>query len=616
MIKESIRRKLILTYLSLIIVIMFFLGIYLSDVVADHYLQSIEAHLQADTLLTTEVFRGTLMGDGGDMVAIQEKVKTLSKGIGARITLIDSRGKVLADSAEEPGVMDNHLMRPEIQAALISGRGEAIRYSTTLNEDMKYLAVAVRDGEGVAGFIRLALPLSQVNEVLGRTRLAVGKSALLAIIFTLIAGSLMARAISRPLIEISEAATAIGQGELSRRIRVRGNDEISQLGEVINQMARGLQNMINQISDEKLKMEAVLAHMADGVVAVDGNGMLILLNATAEIFFGIQREWAMGRHVLEAIRNHELAEALLHAPAGGESSAVEIRLFTPAQRNLLCYVTPIKNPAGGGDGAVAVLQDVTELRKLERMRSDFVSNVSHELRTPVTSIKGFVDTLLDGAMSDPGTCEHFLKIIQRESDRLVRLLSDLLDLSRIESKRSEVILVPTDLRRVVEDSMAVVEGEAVRKGVKVECAISAELPRVMADPDMLAQVFINLLDNGVKYTPPGGRVEVHATPIDGGKRVEVCVADTGIGIPREHLPRIFERFYRVDKARSRQMGGTGLGLAIVKHIIDRHGSKITVESQEGKGTEFTFILPAAAEEEAPGGERGEGEKNPPSLTKI
>ncbi len=585
---RSIRRKLILTYISLTAIMILFIGVYLSIIIYHDYLENIEEGLKANAILTREIFQKEFIDGPVDLEGLRVKIQNLSSELGARLTLIDASGKVIADSKEDAKNMNNHLMRPEIQDAIIEDYGMMTRYSATLNQDMKYIAIAVRDKEELIGFIRLALPLSQVKEALIKTRWAIIRSGLICVFFTLIFGSLMARTISKPLIEISKVANAIGQGDLTRKIRVRGDDEISHLGHSINQMATDLKNMVDEISHEKSKIEAIVGNMADGVIAVDDNGIVILLNAATETFFGISSKWAMGKHILEVIRNHDLTKALIDVLGREEETIVEVRSFTPVQRTLLCHVTAIAGSTGRG--AVAVLQDITEIRRLERMRSEFVSNVSHELRTPVTSIKGFVETLLDGAMSDPQTLEHFLRIIQRESDRLVRLLTDLLHLSQIESKDTQVILIPTDLAEVIEDSIAVINGRAKEKGVRVEVDIPEELPLVMADSDMLRQVFINLMDNGVKYTPAGGIVRVYAGVIDNSTRVEVRVSDNGMGIPQEHLSRIFERFYRVDKARSRQMGGTGLGLAIVKHIIERHGDKIIVKSCEGEGTEFIFTL--------------------------
>ncbi|MEW5867078.1 MAG: two-component system histidine kinase PnpS, partial [Bacillota bacterium] len=486
--------------------------------------------------------------------------------------------------------MENHGSRPEVLEALRAGIGVTTRYSATLGARLRYIAMPVESDGAVVGYVRLAMPLAQVERSTGVIGRFIANAAVLATLVGFVLSLVLARSIGNPLRDMALAARQIARGDFGRKIPVRGaggGDELGQLAESFNYMAEELERSISEISERKNRMETILSAMADSVVAVDRSGRILLMNRAACSMFGISEAQARGKYVLEAIRNHDLAESLNLARAG-QADSRELRLHPPGPSYLRLHTAPILD-RNGISGAVAVLQDVTDLKRLEQVRTDFVSNVSHELRTPVTSIKGFVDTLLDGAMEDRETLHRFLGIISREADRLAQIISDLLELSSLESKGSEIRKSPVALRSVVDAALGVIQDKAEARNIRIDVEIEPDFPRVPGDEDLLVQVFVNLLDNAVKYTQEGGSVKVSASRDDGTTRVDV--SDTGIGIAPEHLPRVFERFYRIDKARSRQLGGTGLGLSIVKHIVERHGGTVSVSSTPGKGSTFSFTLP-------------------------
>lgn len=624
---KGILARFTLAYFLLIFVTMVAIGSYIARVLDDLYLDRIESTLASDGRLIGELVRDKLPRQKSqpepesqlgapDRLAVQKLVQRVAKESEARVTVIAVDGTVLGDSQEDPRLMENHRDRPEIAAALKGRLGKSTRYSRTLRAEMTYVAQPVISDGRVAGVVRLALPLIEVNRLLGNIQLLILRGIVLAMLLSAVLGYLLATRLTRPLREMAHAVQQISGKKLGERLEVESDDEIGRLAGAFNEMAGRLERIVQDISEERNKLDAILASMPDGVIAVDQERKIILFNSAAEKLFGVGEKSALGRHILEVIRNYELAQVFEAPGSGQEAWTQEVNLFTPEERVLRAYATSIRGQQREAAGIVVVLHDITELRRLEQIRTEFVSNVSHELRTPLTSIKGFTETLLDGTLEDPSTARRFLEIIDREADRLVRLISDLLDLSRIESKKVELKRRPLELGAVVERGIAVLAAQAQAKGIAVSAHLPQDLPRVLADEDMLGQVLINLLDNALKYTPFGGKVEISARVEEGKKNagslrrsrnrgrgkdrdregkalVAVTVADTGIGIPREKLPRLFERFYRVDKARSRELGGTGLGLSIVKHIVERHGGTVSVESEVGRGSRFTFTMPVA-----------------------
>ncbi|MDA8211527.1 MAG: phosphate regulon sensor histidine kinase PhoR [Clostridia bacterium] len=403
----------------------------------------------------------------------------------------------------------------------------------------------------------------------------------------------LARRFTSPIRELTQVAQELAQGNFRTRVKVRTGDELGYLSSTLNHMATGLQNMIEDISNEKNKIRAILTSMGDGVVALDSDGRIILVNQAAERMFGRRETEVVGKYILSLVRNYKIEELVSQVVASRKVIIDELKSATGPDRILRIHGAPIISDAAKIVGVALVFRDITGLRQLEQMRTDFVANVSHELKTPLTSIKGFVETLLDGAMEDSEVSRRFLGIINEETDRLHRLIADLLSLAHIEAPRFEAAYQEAELEQVVGKTAAILTPLAEAKGISLSLELDPGLPKVIIKEDLLGQIVLNLMDNAIKYTLPGGRVSVKARREQ--EQVVVEVSDTGIGIPEESLPRIFERFYRVDKARSREIGGTGLGLSIVKHILERYGQKIWVESTPGKGSVFSFTLAAAQE---------------------
>lgn len=395
------------------------------------------------------------------------------------------------------------------------------------------------------------------------------------------------RRVIAPLNEIIATTREIARGNLNREINITSRDEIGDLARSINDVAARLRVTIDEITAEKNRAQAILNSMADGVIAVDGESRIIMVNPAAETMFGISQADCSGKNLLEVIRNYDLDRTLHKVLVANRPLTREIQIISPEPRIFHLHITPLH--AGNQDGAVVLLRDVTERRRAEQMRSEFVANVSHELRTPLTSIRGFVETLLDSGTDDPEMTRHFLGIIASETGRLSKLVEELLYLSKIEERRVVHRWQRVEIGDLVDRVLAVCGNHAEEKGISIRANLPSRLPPLFGDPDMLAQVLINLMDNAIKYTPSGGNVTVSASTEEDEIRIDV--ADTGVGIPADSLSRIFERFYRVDKARSRELGGIGLGLAIVKHIIKGHGGRVEVKSAPGRGSVFTIYLP-------------------------
>jgi two-component system phosphate regulon sensor histidine kinase PhoR len=506
----------------------------------------------------------------------------------ARVTLIAADGSVVADSDVPPDAVpevENHAGRPEIQAALAGRVGVSSRRSATVLRDLLYLAVPMPEG----GATRLAMDLTEVDAAVAdlRRKLAVASAVAMA------GALLLALAISaytvRPLRSILGTLQEMAGGNLEGRVPVRSNDELGRIGRALNSMADQLRDRLTQITAEKDRLDAVLESMVDGVLVLDTQGRVSLANPRArellEIYGPVE-----GRSLLEVVRNPQIDQSL-HAAAEATApvvSEVEIRAPGRAPRTLLLHAVTF--PADGPPmGTVAVFHDLTDLRRLENVRRDFVANASHELQTPLTAIRGFAETLLASPI-EPSEARSQLDVILRNAERLAELIRDMMELSRIESRRAPLQPGELDLERLTRMVLRDMEPRMKERALDVTLHGEKAAP-AWADRRAVEQVLTNLLDNAAKYTDPGGSVRVEIARRSGG--VRVSVGDTGIGIPGEHLGRIFERFYRVDKARSRALGGTGLGLAIVKHLVQAMGGEIFVESEPGRGTTFHFTLPGS-----------------------
>lgn len=526
-----------------------------------------------------------------DRAGIDALCKRIGCDSSTRITVVLPSGEIIGDSEETPSRMENHATRPEIQSALLDKTGSSVRYSGTLQRNMMYVAIPLKKDGTVIGIVRVALPLYSVEQPFRTVRTELLGAALVLIVLAGFGSYALSRRLTLPLEEMRLAAERYALGNLSHRVPVPDSKELGELAEVLNRLAKELGEKIALLEHQRNEQGAMFASMLEGVVAIDESERVINLNPAAERLLGIRAEGALNHSLQEAIRNSDLHKLVDLAFLKGEPVEGDIVLYNGEERYLQTHVTTLRNSVGRSVGALVVLNDVTRLRKLENLRRDFVANVSHELKTPITSIKGFVETLQEGAVNQPEDAQRFLGIIAKHADRLNSIIEDLLSLSRIEqqSDLSPVELETAPLREVLNSAIQLCQPKAGAKNIKIaldcEPALTARI-----NPPLLEQAVANLIDNAVKYSNPGKPVIVRATADSGV--VRISVEDQGPGIAAEHLPRIFERFYRVDKARSRQLGGTGLGLSIVRHISLAHGGTVGVQSTVGQGSTFTITLTA------------------------
>ncbi len=535
--------------------------------------------------------------------ALHSTVRELSHHARVRITIIHPDGTVLSDSAvpaEGLSAVDNHLSRPEVSQALATGRGVDIRASHTTGERTYYVARLLSDlstqQTGIP-VIRLGLPLTSIEERIRHIQRDLAVAFGVAFLIAMVLSLWVSRNLTQPLSQMAAAARQLAGGTTGVRLVVSSTDEVGLLAQTLNHMTDQLETKIKEVSDDRAQLLAMLIAMVEGVMVLDYRGTVVQVNPALERMLALGLTESRGRHYAELIRHEGLNTIVSSVLKTRSGQGGEITL-SPNGRCLRVEASIAGGSREQEACAVFVFHDITELRRLEKIRKDFVANVSHELRTPLTSIKGYVEALLDGSKDDPQTAAAFLEIIMKQSNRLNLILDDLLQLSQIESGQVLFRHEPVELRALLERTVAVIQPLADKKHHQIELSFPDEILVVDGDEERLVQVFINLLENAVKYTPDHGRIYVSLRPAQQNpataqrRMVEIVVADSGIGIPEADRPRVFERFYRVDKARSRELGGTGLGLAIVKHIVEAHSGQVWVEAHVPKGSRFVVHLPA------------------------
>ena len=587
--KRSFRSKLILSYVLVVLISFGFIAVFLDKNLENRSLQEIKDSLIIQgNLVIPQIESKELISRNS--AYLDNLIQKLSPRMQCRITLITPQGRVLVDSQkplDQALLMENHSLRPEVIQAMRTGRGEEIRYSSTLRIDMLYVALAIKDNADIIGILRLALPLKGVENTLAVIRKTIILSLVFALGFAFLLGSVLAASITRPVNRITGISRDFAKGDFRRRISLSSGDEIGELAATLNNMAQALEERIKQIQGQGQQLTAIFNSMVEGVIATDSRGRIISLNPPAEKIFSVKKDGILGKTFLEAIRNNDISEIINRTLRQRNAVSQELSLNWPLQRVFQVSASAIfENEKVSG--CLLVIHDITEIRKLETVRRDFVANVSHELKTPLTSIKGFVETLLEGGLEDKGNSRQFLKIIQEHTERLNSLINDLLDLSCIESKELVLHKQSINLRVLAQRVLSGFDSGAKKKSILLVNELDEKL-NLTVDEDRIEQVFTNLIDNAVKFNRDKGLVKIYSR--DEGDKVKIVVEDTGAGIPTKDLPRIFERFYRVDKARSRELGGTGLGLSIVKHIIELHSGSVGVESLEGAGSKFWFVLP-------------------------
>ena len=579
--------QIFLAFGSLIVVALGALGGVVGAWVEQQAISQIEQHLKSKTLLLHEIARGRTADE------LQSHVSALREKIETRITLIASNGRVLVESEKDPADLDDHGKRPEVEAARIAPFGTATRYSNTVRKNMMYVALATPDLPDIA-FVRVSLPLTEVQASAARLRhlvwLSAGVAALLALLLTWI----LTRRLIQPVHELTEGAEKIAAGDYGQKVYIDRKDEVGQLADTFNHMSAQLAAQFAQLDEDRQQLRAVLSGMVEGVIAIDAEQNILFANDRAGQLLEFAAKTAAGRKLWEVVRQHSVQDLVQSAMRGPVGEDRKLEFNDPIGKSLMLQVAPL--PGEPTRGAVLVFYDTTELRRLERLRQDFVANVSHELKTPLSVITACVETLLEGGVDDVENRGRFLERIQEQTHRLHSLILDLLSLARIESGEQLWTMQPVSVAELAR--VCIERHQALAQGKQQTLTLEppTEDVHVLADEEALAEILDNLVDNALKYTPAGGTIRLRWWRDAEVGTIEV--ADTGIGIPKSDLPRVFERFYRVDKARSRELGGTGLGLSIVKHLVQAMQGTVRAASEPSKGSVFTVRLARSSEPEA------------------
>jgi len=570
--KHFFKRIFVLYFLGLLALIIF-LELYATNVVRKNYIDELKNSLSIQATLIAEniKFKGKTDFDS--------LCRDIKKKTGTRVTLIAQDGKVVGDSDNDSAVMENHAGRPEVQQANISGTGYSTRYSETLQYDLLYVANKITANNTSKGFIRLALPLTEINKSINALRVKIN---FVVIVLLLMSGAILAwqaNEIRKYVSMITGYAGALSRGLFRKRLYIEGAGEFTDLAESLNEMAVELESAMRERDEETNRLSVILKSIPDALLLINTGDIIELSNNAANDLFGNVR--LEGRPYVEIVRSPDFSALISMVKQDRAAGSVDLVIDFPEERHFFVRVSPLSYNVGELSGFVAIFHDTTHTMKLERMRKDFVANVSHEIKTPITAIKGFAETLLDGALDDRENAEKFLHTITSHSDRLNRLVEDLLTLSRIELGVIKINKSTFSLNDVIDNAAGTLVVQAAKKDLEIRKSFYKADNMINADRDRVEQILINLLDNAIKFTDTG--VIETGTAQDGELRY-FYVRDTGSGIPEKYLSRVGERFFRVDPSRSRELGGTGLGLAIVKHIVIAHGWEMKIESKMGKGT--------------------------------
>ncbi len=595
MYREEGRKKLLWelypSQLALIFLALIAITWYGTKTVHNFFYEQMASDLKSKAYLLEEQIASLLANN--EIASLDALCKDVGNKSSTRFTVISPTGVVLADSDSDPTTMENHADRPEFIAAMQNLPSPSVRFSYTLKTNMMYVAIPISAANRTIAVLRAAIPTRGIEKTLGvdiYRKIVV--SVLIIALLAAMGSWFISRRISRPLEEMKNGAERFAQGDFSKKLLPTGPEEIAGLAERLNRMAGQLDDRISTIIKQRNELEAVFSNMVEGVITVDMDERFISINRAGANLIGIDPQKIHGRSTLEVIRNSDLQRFVKKSLSATEPVEGEIVLTDEEDKERFFHAHGVllKDSKGRHIGALIVINDVTNLRRLENIRRDFVANVSHELKTPITSIKGFVETLLDGALDDPEEAKNFLGIVAQQAYRLNAIVDDLLTLSRIEqeAEKEEITLAPHPLQETLEESYHICQPKASEKNTKLILQCPDNLVANI-NPRLLEQAIVNLIDNAIKYSPSESEVLVEAE--QKGEEILIKVEDNGPGIAKEHQPRIFERFYRVDKARSSKMGGTGLGLAIVKYIVQAHKGYVDVMSKLGKGTTFTIHLP-------------------------
>ncbi|MBN1644340.1 MAG: HAMP domain-containing protein [Dehalococcoidales bacterium] len=578
---NKIQWRITLPFLVLILISMGLMGAYLAHFVTDTQTDNLRTYLTNEAKITAEASSPYFFLSSDDLDDLAGRI---GEEINARVTIIGIDGTVLGDSEEDPLTMDNHGTRPEVIAALSSGYGESIRLSNTLNIEMMYVAAPIEQNGEVLGVSRIALPLGIVQTSVNHVILVLVITILVTILLVGFIAWFIARITTRPIREVTQASRQMAAGDLEQTLIVRGRDEAGELAQSFNEMSNNIRKLVESISNEQATLLTILSNMTDGVILTNKEGNIIMANQAAGKIFSFQREAVISRTIIEATHDHDVDRLVADCLKTGEQKNTQIEL-KPAGLFLRMIAIPVSGRMLSG--CLLLLQDLTELKNLQTMRRELVGNISHDLRTPLSGIKVMVETLRDGAIDDKMAALAFLERIAGEVERLTQMVTELTELSRIETGEAGLKKEKVNLNELATEVIAQMTPLGTKENIRIESSLDDRLPYVMADRERVRQTLVNLVHNGIKFNKRNGMVSI-MTGHD-AKNIKVGVTDTGVGIPREDLPHVFERFYKADKSRS--AGGSGLGLAIAKHTIQAHGGTIQVQSELGKGSTFTFTLP-------------------------
>jgi two-component system phosphate regulon sensor histidine kinase PhoR len=574
MIKHTFFLKLVIVYL---LIILFFAGSILIvsyQTIKEHYIETLSFSLK--NMCTTIALKLAPMLRNGEYRDIDTLVKELGKKISTRITIVEPDGKVIADSEAEPSLMDNHGHRPEIREALEGRLGQSLRFSRTIDKDMLYVASPIESEGSILGIIRLSLSLSEIKQLIDELKNEMIKISLVIIIISLLFAIIISRSFTLPIKQLLSASRRVSKGDFDVKIFPKSRDDLKELADNFNYMTAQIKQLFNDITKERNELAIILSSIQEGLVVIDRESKIILANDSFKKIVGESE--AEGKFYWEVIRSPEVADILREARQERRSFNKEISYN---KRLYLCRFSFNSQE----ERYIILFCDITEMRSLEEVKKEFVINMSHEFKTPLTAIKGFVEAIEE---EEKIKNKKYLEIIKRNTERLINITNDLLLLSEIEDKKVIIQKEALELKKILENITKIFQPRIEEKGLALQIEADKDFPRVLGDRFLLEQAFINLIDNAIKYTEKGS-ITLRLKKQNNIARIEV--KDTGIGIPEEHIPRIFERFYVVNKSRSRELGGTGLGLSIVKHIILQHNGKIEIESKPGEGTTFVLILP-------------------------
>jgi two-component system phosphate regulon sensor histidine kinase PhoR len=579
---NSIRWRVAVFFVLLVIVCIGGLSIYLSQFIKTNYIDTLENQLIKQAYLVSDLSAGYLSDT--TTTDIDPLAKSLGTQINARITIIDGNGVVLGDSEENPTSMENHTERPEVMEALLQGKGSNIRYSSTLGYNMLYTAVPIVIEGQVAGVARVSIPLDDIEISLGKIYRTIAIGSAIAAVIAILLALQIANTTITPLKRLTSTAGKIADGKLDEEIRISSRDEVGTLAKAFNQMMYRLRELVTLITEERDRLEVILSTMNDGIIVVQPDKKVAMVNQTAKRMLAIPDNKISGYTFIETVLDYELNNVVQRC-LDSEEQQIGFIEKKPSKLTLSIIATPLS----GDGGCLVLIQDLTEIRRLETIRRDFVSNVSHELRTPLSSLKALSETLREGALDDPAVAKDFLLRINTEVDKLAQMVEELSELSRIESGEAPLVKKPFNIKTVIEQATGRLKAQANRAGLRMETIIPPGPIQGFGDERSIEQVLINLIHNAIKFSKPDSTITISVEPE--GNSIQFRIADDGIGIPADDLPRIFERFYKVDKARTGS--GTGLGLAIARKIVEAHDGSIRAESIEGKGATFIFKIPSA-----------------------